>query len=80
LVPVGGFVHMSCPAISESEISWAARRAGTIPQFFPNDVEIIAVPEPDAGALGATGALGLALLRALRARKLRSSASKLRAN
>ncbi len=59
-------LHMSCEAVSESEISWAARRAGTISQLFPQDVEILAVPEPDGWVLRAAGLAALALLQRAR--------------
>lgn len=65
--------HMSCAAVSESETSWAARRAGTIPQLFPQDVEIVALPEPAAWRLRAAGLAALAGFA--RARSLRRASS-----
>lgn len=62
----GSFLHMSCAAVSESEISWAARRTGTISQLFPQDVEILAVPEPDVWIQRAAGLAALALLQRAR--------------
>jgi cyclophilin family peptidyl-prolyl cis-trans isomerase len=40
-------VAMTCEQVAESEASWAARRAGTAPQYLDLDVEMIAVPEPE---------------------------------
>jgi hypothetical protein len=54
---------MSCNAVSESEDSWAARRAGTNPQIRANDFTVITVPEPPRGWMLAAGCAVLALLR-----------------
>lgn len=40
---------LTCDQVAEAEESWAARRAGTAPQYFDLDVEMISVPEPSAG-------------------------------
>jgi cyclophilin family peptidyl-prolyl cis-trans isomerase len=39
-------VPMTCDQIAEAEASWAARRAGTVPQYLALDVEMVTVPEP----------------------------------
>jgi cyclophilin family peptidyl-prolyl cis-trans isomerase len=54
---------MSCNAVSESEDSWAARRAGTDPQIRANDFTVISVPEPPKALLFVAGCAALALLR-----------------
>ena len=57
---------MTCNAVSESEDSWAARRAGTNTQIRANDFSVISVPEPGgAGMLfaGCAALVGLALRR-----------------
>lgn len=53
---------MSCNAVSESEDSWAARRAGTNAHLHANDFAVISVPEPSAEWMGAAGLAALALL------------------
>ena len=55
-------ITMSCNAVSESEDSWAARRAGTNTHVRANDLAVISVPEPSPNALLAAGAIALALL------------------
>lgn len=60
---------MTCPAVAESEDSWAARRAGTNVQVMARDVAVISVPEPARGLLLGPGvALLMALGRARRRR------------
>ena len=59
-------IAMTCDAVAESEESWAARRAGTAPQYFAQDVEMVSVPEPSglAPIFASLGALlGLARRR-----------------
>ena len=53
---------MTCNAVSESEDSWAARRAGTNAQLLANDVTVVTVPEPSGGWLRAAGIAALAML------------------
>jgi cyclophilin family peptidyl-prolyl cis-trans isomerase len=65
----GGPIAMSCNAVSESEDSWAARRAGTNAHLRANDLAIISVPEPSAPWMRAAGCAALALLRRRRARR-----------
>jgi cyclophilin family peptidyl-prolyl cis-trans isomerase len=60
---VSGPYAMSCNAVSESEDSWAARRAGTNPQIHANDFAVITVPEPPRGWMLAAGCAALVLLR-----------------
>jgi cyclophilin family peptidyl-prolyl cis-trans isomerase len=55
-------ISMSCNAVSESEDSWAARRAGTNLQIRANDVTISFVPEPSSDTMLFAGGLALALL------------------
>jgi hypothetical protein len=53
---------MTCEQVAEAEASWAARRAGTAPQYLDLDVEIVTVPEP-AGRLPMLAAVaGLVVL------------------
>ena len=52
---VTGPFAMSCSAVSESEDSWAARRAGTNAHLHANDFAIISVPEPSAEWMRAAG-------------------------
>ena len=59
---------MSCNAVSESEDSWAARRAGTNAQLHANDFAVISVPEPSRSWMRVAGIAALALLRRGRAR------------
>ena len=59
---ISGPYSMTCNAVSESEDSWAARRAGTTPQIRANDVTVISVPEPSAEWMQAAGVCALALL------------------
>jgi cyclophilin family peptidyl-prolyl cis-trans isomerase len=58
---------MSCSAVSESEDSWAARRAGTNNQLRANDLAVTSVPEPSLDWLRPAGITALALLSRLRA-------------
>jgi cyclophilin family peptidyl-prolyl cis-trans isomerase len=60
---------MSCSAVSESEDSWAARRAGTNTQIRANDFAVISVPEPSTDAMLFAGGLALALVARRRARR-----------
>ncbi len=53
---------MSCNAVSESEDSWAARRAGTNTHVRANDFTVISVPEPSLEWMLLAGASALALL------------------
>ena len=52
-------IPMTCDAVAESEESWAARRAGTLPQLLAEDVEIIHLPEPRSELLLAAALAGL---------------------
>jgi len=74
-VGFGPILPMSCAAVAESLESWSARRAGTQAQLQELDVEILAVPEPDAARLRAAGFLALALLARTRARRPRGARS-----
>jgi cyclophilin family peptidyl-prolyl cis-trans isomerase len=56
---IGGPYAMTCSAVSESEDSWAARRAGTNPQLHANDFTVISVPEPSVGWMRAAGIAAL---------------------
>jgi cyclophilin family peptidyl-prolyl cis-trans isomerase len=53
---------MTCAAVSESEDSWAARRAGTNAHLHANDFAITSVPEPRAEWMLAAGLAAVALL------------------
>ena len=53
---------MSCSAVSKSEDSWAARRAGTNSQVRANDFTVGSVPEPSIDWMLAGGISGLGLL------------------
>jgi cyclophilin family peptidyl-prolyl cis-trans isomerase len=59
---VNTLITMSCNAVSESEDSWAARRAGTNLQIRANDFAVISVPEPSKSWLLAAGGAAVALL------------------
>ena len=59
---LSGPYTMSCNAVSESEDSWAARRAGTNPQLRANDFTVIAVPEPSQGSMLVAGCAAVAML------------------
>ena len=59
---ISGPYTMSCSAVSESEDSWAARRAGTNPQLRANDFSVIAVPEPSQGSMLVAGCAAVAVL------------------
>ena len=63
-------IAMTCNAVSESEDSWAARRAGTNPQIRANDFTISFVPEPSSDAMLVAGGLALALLARHRSAQL----------
>jgi len=60
-------IPMTCDALAESEASWAARRVGWQAQLIAEDVEVVAMPEPGAGAK----VPGLLLLLALAQRRAR---------
>ena len=64
---LSGPYTMSCNAVSESEDSWAARRAGTNTQLRANDFTVVTVPEPSKGWMMAAGFAAVAIL-ALRRR------------
>lgn len=51
-------IPMTCDQVAEAEDSWAARRAGTAPQYFAQDVEMVSVPEPGLATALLVGALG----------------------
>ena len=59
---VSGPYAMSCNAVSESEDSWAARRAGTNAHLYANDFTVVTVPEPSKGWMRAAGIAALAML------------------
>lgn len=61
-------ISMTCDQVAESEVSWAARRAGTAPQYFALDVEMLSVPEP-SGLVPL--AVGLSTLLAVARRRAR---------
>jgi cyclophilin family peptidyl-prolyl cis-trans isomerase len=65
---ISGPYSMSCSAVSESEDSWAARRAGTNTHIRANDLAVISVPEPSPNAMLVAGAIALALLTPRRVR------------
>jgi cyclophilin family peptidyl-prolyl cis-trans isomerase len=70
-------IPMTCAQVAESLESWEARREGTTPQLPDLDIEILSVPEPDAGLLRGAGLLTLAALEArrrTRARRLQRAA------
>lgn len=69
---VSGPFAMSCNAVSESEDSWAARRAGTNAHLHAYDFAVISVPEPSMQCMGAAGCAALALL-ARRRRAIRTN-------
>ena len=64
---ISGPYSMTCSAVSESEDSWTARRAGTNTQLHANDFAVISVPEPSRGWMSAAGIAALALLTRVRA-------------
>jgi cyclophilin family peptidyl-prolyl cis-trans isomerase len=66
---VNGPYSMSCSAVSESEDSWATRRAGTNSHLRANDFAVISVPEPSAKWMRAAGLCALALLYELTQRR-----------
>jgi cyclophilin family peptidyl-prolyl cis-trans isomerase len=68
---VSGPYAMSCNAVSESEDSWAARRAGTTSQIRSNDFTVISVPEPSQSWMHAAAFAALAIL-ALSGRRSRA--------
>jgi len=59
---LAGPYAMSCNAVSESEDSWATRRAGTNAHLLANDFTVVTVPEPSRGWMRAAGIAALALL------------------
>jgi cyclophilin family peptidyl-prolyl cis-trans isomerase len=61
-------IAMTCNAVSESEDSWAARRAGTNAQLHANDIAVISVPEPPRTAMLAVAICALGALHMLRRR------------
>jgi cyclophilin family peptidyl-prolyl cis-trans isomerase len=65
---VSGPYSMSCSAVSESEDSWAARRAGTNTQIRANDFVVTSVPEPSIDGMLFAGCAAVALLARRRAR------------
>ena len=64
---ISGPYSMTCSAVSESEDSWAARRAGTNTQLHANDFAVISVPEPSRWWMQAAAIALLALLKRGRA-------------
>jgi hypothetical protein len=66
-------IPMTCDQVAESLESWEARRAGTTPQLPDLDIEILSVPEPDAGLMRLAGLAALALLARRRRVQSRSS-------
>jgi cyclophilin family peptidyl-prolyl cis-trans isomerase len=59
---ISGPYAMTCSAVSESEDSWAARRAGTNSRIRANDFAVISVPEPSVESMRVTALSLLALL------------------
>jgi cyclophilin family peptidyl-prolyl cis-trans isomerase len=62
---------MTCDAVAEAEDSWAARRAGTAPQYLALDVEMLSVPEPFGLTPSGAGLVALAALARARGRTRR---------